>query len=807
MEKTSIGLKATPVPGGFPSDLIAPDKKGKMWCLKYMKAFHSEHTTGAGRIMRNAAAQYEKWRAYANGRQPIDQYKDMMGIREVDGKRKQSWRNLDWNILPVVPKFKEILINKLLERKKKFKIRAIDMYSVNKERQERNKIMQYMIDQKDLQQWQQQTGVEIQSPIEPGMPVPQNERQLDLYMDIFPKQREALELYDELALCFSVNDWEQIEKEIATDIVEVGIAGTRTYIDSNGYIKIRRVDVSRAICNGVEKPDFSDLIRVGEYVPMTISELRQMAPAGTFTEKDLAILAAKSSGRAYNYSPSVTTVNNSAILSYPYDHERVNTLWGQWFSADHWAHVSIKRPGEGTKVEKKDNPFWLQKKGYTDGSYTDFWKTQGEDRTIVRNEIRNVYQAVWVVDTDYVFNYGLKTNMPRAAKSLADTKLDYNFYTLNFDSPMRLVEPIADNVQLNWLQFQHHVANSKPDGILISKEAIGTVTIGGKGGLVLEADDLLRLYHEKGSYVYKGMDASGRPLPFKPIEAIKNGMSDAAERHFQMIIQGIGLIRDVLGLNEITSASTPNPDTGKAVAEQAVEASDIALKSMKYAHHRIYENTGKTVAMLVPDARKLGRNPGWIEALGEESQKYWEGNADLTFTDFSLVLEEAFNEDQKKMVMDAATASLKGSGNGFLLPQDIYLIQQEDNPDRAYLLLDAKSRQRQEEEHQRAISLQEQNAQVQLQANSQLEKQKQDTIQMTEQFKDAEMQRTMAIETHKFQLKSIQTKLEAGIALDENDKLLYGELMKISAQGRIDLAKQQLANQAKIKTAAKSKAA
>src|SRR6187399_1966694 len=107
MEKNS--LKSEPSENyGFPSHLIPADKKGKEWCLKYIKAFYKEHTNAGGKVLRSAFEQYEIWRAYANGKQPIDQYKQWMGVIATAGKKQISWKNLDWNILPLIPKFKKI---------------------------------------------------------------------------------------------------------------------------------------------------------------------------------------------------------------------------------------------------------------------------------------------------------------------------------------------------------------------------------------------------------------------------------------------------------------------------------------------------------------------------------------------------------------------------------------------------------------------------------------------------------------------------------------------------------------------------
>src|SRR5579872_1889061 len=98
---------------GYPSHDIPFTKKDKKWHLQYIKAFNREFTTGNSQILRWAYQEYQKYRLYARGKQPIDQYKDLLGVRKRHGKKDQSWRNLDWNILPIFPKFKKIIKNRL----------------------------------------------------------------------------------------------------------------------------------------------------------------------------------------------------------------------------------------------------------------------------------------------------------------------------------------------------------------------------------------------------------------------------------------------------------------------------------------------------------------------------------------------------------------------------------------------------------------------------------------------------------------------------------------------------------------------
>lgn len=130
MTSTTTTEKKVSVDFGFPSHMIPQVKKDKKWCLQYLKAFHKEFTNGAGGKIHE---DYATWRLYANGKQPIDQYKELMGIRKRKGKWDPSALNLDWRILSVMPRMKAVIKNKILSEPYEIMIKAIDQVSMTEE--------------------------------------------------------------------------------------------------------------------------------------------------------------------------------------------------------------------------------------------------------------------------------------------------------------------------------------------------------------------------------------------------------------------------------------------------------------------------------------------------------------------------------------------------------------------------------------------------------------------------------------------------------------------------------------------------
>lgn len=799
--------KPTGVNYGYPSHQVPPNQKNKAWCLQYMKAFNNEFTTGNSQILRWAYQQYLDWRLLANGRQPIDQYKDSLGIKRRHGKRDQSWRNLDWSILPIMPRFKAVIKNRLKKLPREIMLQAIDSTSIEQDSTRYAQIMEHMVNQEFHETMSGQvTGYKHSSPFEKGEPIPQSSEQIQMYMKMYPKNKYIMYMLDQIDMSFLQSDWKQIEDELLDDLLDVGITSTKAYIDVLGRIRVRKRIPEQTICNPCIHNDFSDLIRVGEYVSMTMSELRASVPKGTFSEDDLARIATQSSGR--NYTSIMSQAYLLSNYRYPWDHEKITVLQGEWFSADDVAYVMSQNNNGNMSLGKRDNPYWLDSKGLSDQEYASFYREKGENREIIRNTVNNVYQASWIVDTEFIYDYGRQSNMIRAINSINDCKLGTSMYTTNFDSYTRRCEPILHNIQINWLNFQHQLSQAKPRGIAIERRALQAVEV---GGTKLKIEDILQMYAETGSFIYVGTDQHGRPYPFKPIEELQGGISDAAKQYLEFILADINMLRAILGLNDATDASQPDPDMGKKLAEIAVSNTDNALGDLYHAFINIYENTAKKVCMLVPDAEGRGHSAGKEMALGSDAHEFFLDNRNLSLMDFALSVDAGISDEVRQVLRGFIGAAMRTPENpSGILPEDAFLIEQEKNIYRAYQLLAQKRKQREEEEQQKQV----QNMQVQAEGNKQtalaVEQEKQRTLMLdVEAYKEKsniDRDNQIAIDTNKGAIQIELAKITAKAGLTETDQQVMGKLAETELKGHVELGKARIqaeaAKQKKKETAA-----
>ena len=97
----------------FPSQVVSDAKKESLeYGLEVAKAienewFHGQHTNRYHSLKNR----FHELRLYARGEQSVQKYKDELSING-----DLSYLNLDWNPVPIIPKFVDIVVNGIAER-------------------------------------------------------------------------------------------------------------------------------------------------------------------------------------------------------------------------------------------------------------------------------------------------------------------------------------------------------------------------------------------------------------------------------------------------------------------------------------------------------------------------------------------------------------------------------------------------------------------------------------------------------------------------------------------------------------------
>lgn len=772
---------------GFPSDFVSPEVKAskEFWLAVHNAVADKELTSENG--FRGEGAQNRDVinRAFCRAEQSIDEIKPQLGVRNKKTKNdpdaQVGYKVLSWDNLGIAPKFINVLIGKLLKQNNDVGINAIDKRAQDERRAKRMELKEYVINGKFLQDVTAQTGITFQTPVQDDViPPPENMGEIDMHMQMFYKEPYCLAVQDLLKEIAAQDNYENIAAEFARDLCEVGFGVTRVYPIGNKIMR-RRCMKERMGSSSTLKDNFEDVKWIYEDWDLTIGQLKEIA-ADQFTEKEYRQIAEKAT------SSNFGDINEQDYFRqhycYPWDNTKITVRDLVYFSPD-WQTYQVGQTQIGNVTfSKKEYDWWdkLQKKGVTEEAFN----AKNESK-VIRYPIDNQYQAMRIKGTDFVFNYGLCRDMLKNESTVGRTISPFTIYRLK-KPIIETVIPVIKNIQLNWMQYQHHAARSIPTGVSIEMSALKDISLEGAGGARLKPKEALRMYFDTGILVWRRVGADGTPNNWKPIEQLENGLNPAAAQHFQNIVNNINLLRDIVGLNELTDASTPNSEMGKAVATMASGASEDALRYLHFAFDQINLGTHEKTVMHITGMARAGLAPHYAEAIGMDSMATLQLMSDLTHHQLGCYLQK---KPSAEMQLRMAAYVAEGIKAQMLYPEEALEIENEPNVYRQIKLLKMyrtqKMRQAQEQA-QRDIQANTQSQITSAQAKAQSDAQIQEMDWAAKgQYEWTKAEAQMAVNKAKAAndafLVQMQITLETGQALTEEQERRVTELQKEAMRG------------------------
>jgi hypothetical protein len=679
--------------------------------MQYCKAAWSSFENDTPRsIFFHNRFNYEVYKQYAMGNQSLNKYKPLLG---VDEEATETWLNVDWSVIPIVPKFRRIALGRLNKVDYNIVATPIDPLA-NEETDAYFAGMKAKLLIRDQIKKVDPTLLES-----PSLQLTPNEakdmEELEMQMNYTFKHQMAIEAEQGIKLVLEQNSVEKMREKIREDFFDFGVGGYKEWIDSNGAIKIRTVNPRNILINHCKNKDFSDADYVGEIIEMSIADLKQQA-GNQFSEEEYEQIAQNHIGLFGNPKDWPTSYS---IYNKGYDKFKIRVLDIEFFSVNELVFEQ--------RIDRRGNKI--------------FAKAKYEDRNKRKEKFdrvayKVVYKGKWVVNTDFIYNYGLQTDMKRAKSSLMDTELSYHLYAPEFwdmraYGMMEQLIPIADAIQIAWYNLQNVINQARPKGIMIEMGALEDIPLG-KGGKQLTPMKVLDLYNKTGTLVYRKSDAQGRATNYKPIEELENGLGRDVMSYWQIIQNNIQLLRDITGLNELTDGSTPDPRTLTTVAKLAYEGTNNALTHIVQGEKKLLESLSNAVVLRLQDVVLKGEVKGYLRSLGSNTLNFIRINPNIHLHEYGIILEDKPTDDQRAMLMQQVQAS---QINGLLDIEDAIIIQNTDNLKVAQQLLAYKVKKRREDEEAKAMRMQEMNAQVQQQSAMVAEQAKQQTIQVEGQVK------------------------------------------------------------------------
>lgn len=702
----------------YPPASIDPRAKGYDWCLAYTKAAYKDSFgyMPFGQI-NTGNLKMSEIKMYCLGKQSVDKYKKMFS---PGSPTNESWRAIDFTPLGAMCKFREIGISKILQKKFDFQAFAIDPLAKSEEDAYFNEMKVKLM----MREAAQKAGSEMaESPLlapQPGEP--EDMEQLQMQKDFGYKHAMGIQAEKAINLVYYQNGYDEIRNQVAENLYDYGIAGITQYIDENGMTKLRVVNPEYLGLSYCEKKDFSDLIHWFEIVPTYVADL-----APYYTKDQLDDICKKAINK--NGNPNVYVPFNG-FFNQAWNRFKVMVLQIKFLSYNDTVYKE-ERDGRGNKrfgkSSYKNKQFLsvnqsgsLQQEEVETTEEKDYFEPltengeNGEASPKYINSTRKVrYKASWVIDTDYMHNWGLDENQNRKLSSWWDTDLDIQLYApifhrMQFTGMAERLIKLEDQACMTWFNLQNLSNKLIPYLINLDMNAVEGAFPFGKGGDKASPSEVVDFIFSNFVVPYRSTDLLSRNPNYKPVSIEATGQLAAFAQLYERLAHIIDMMRQLSGLNEATDGSTINPKNLNSTNYSMIESTNNALYLISEAEKSILIRTADAIVQKVQIAVKLGKVEGYAKALGGYAIDFFSINPDIALHEIGVFIEEAPTNEQREALW--TDASLKES-QGLLTIGDKAFIMTVRNLKDAYSILDYKIKKRQEEAHLKQIQLlQEQSA-------------------------------------------------------------------------------------------------
>lgn len=749
--------------GIYPPHDINPRDKDMNWGIRYAKAAWSDWNYTVPRTcFFNAADKYQELRLYAQGKQPINKYKKLMN---VDEQTNNTWLTVDWSVRPIVPKLRDIVISKMIQREYNIVCTPIDPEA-------KGELDQFYADTKAkiaMRKVVEQQAPELASHpmLQPQQGDPLDFEELEMRMEFGEQFNRSKDAEQAIQLAFYWNNFRLFRREIHGDWFDCGPSGYKAWLDKDNRPKFRKPNPEAVITNYCRFPDFRDMIHAGEVVDVSLIDLAAMKDDDgntVFSDEQIQLIKENIAGNWAN--PSLVGRNTNYYR--PYDKQMVKVLDMQFFS---YNELNYER-----NVNRRGNVMFNE---------ADWEKRNNKKDKYLRKRIKVVYEIKWIIGTDLAYDFRLKKDMRRSRdpKKMAETTLDYKFYAPSFYemrtlSYMERLMPLVDEYQMTNYKIQNALNRMVPNGWWIDLDALENVALN-KGGTNLKPVDLLQMFYETGVLAGRSKDVMGDNVNYKPVIPIDNNSYEQLRVMYEHMQIVLAQMQSIIGLNELTDGSTPNPKTLNGVASIAVDSTNNSLYPLQFAERFLVEQLANDVMMLMQQAVKKGPVEGFAKALNTNSLHFIKVSEELPLREYGIMLDEKPTDDQKQLLLMQIQ---QDQAAGLLDSADALYIMNVYNVKQAQQMLAYKVRKNKEAAEKAKMMINQQTIQGQQQSAMMTEQAKQQTLQMEWSLKMQYMEREKQLEA---MLQDRELQIKYGINNDNNRTKLAETAMDNESKERI----------------------
>lgn len=735
-------VEVTINPQTFPSQYVSDaEKNTKEFGLRIGQAiqyewFRNDHN---GKFF-SQWEEFHKLRLYARAEQSVAKYKNELAVNG-----DLSYMNLDWSVVPIIPKFIDIVVNGAIDRKYEIRAFAQDAMSADKKNKYQESIEADMVSKEVLMNIKDSFGVDAFSTDPENLP--SNDEELQLHMQL--SYKAGVEIAEEVAIntIFEENKYDDIRRRLLYDATTLGVCTAKhNFLPGHG-VKIEYVDPANTVYSYTEDPNFNDCFYWGEIKTVPTSELIKIDP--TLNKDDLEKISKhgqawynKYKGREY-YDASMFSHDTTTLLYFNYKTNKKFVV-----------KKKIKEDGTESFIKKSDD-----------------WNPMPEDMdkgNFEKVERNNIvwYEGVMVMGTNFVLDWKLSKNMVRPKSAGQDALPNYvscapRMYKGNIESLLRRMMPFGDLIQLTHIKLQQVIQRVVPDGVFIDADGINEVDLG--NGAKYAPEDALRMYFQTGSVIGRSFTQDGEFNNARvPIQELnKNSGQSKIGSLVNSYNHYLQMLRDVTGLNEARDGSSMDPDSLVGLQKLAALNSNTATRHINDSVLDLTRDLATSMSLRISDILENAEfKDEFAMKIGKYNVSMLEDIKSLHMHDFGVFIEMMPDEEEKQQLEGNINIALSKE---LIDLDDAIDIRNIKNLKLANQLLKVKKKKRQDERQKYEMS----KIQQQQEANMQSQ---QMAAEMAIQKIQMEAQAKMQVEQAKagFEIEKMRNQAELkGVLMDK----------------------------------------
>ena len=544
---------------------------------------------------------------FARGEHSIDQFKSRAIPSETE------YITIDYSVSTPLPKMLRITRQNIYNHPYKPQVKPYDSIVETKYEEEKNKVLGRMVIANQIDELVSSGVVPEEIKLDNRISSsPRDQKEAKAYLDTTFQVMEAIALEKIIRHGFDANNMPSIEKKMVRDLVENATIAVKAYADENQEFKIEHLDLLDIITSYCEMDDFSDMTHVGARKFITVGEFRERM-SGRIGEQEIFEIAKQNIGNRVNKTGDFRFPNKN------YFHELTN---------------SERRAIESVMIElfdfeclESDKTTYKEKELDTGGfdfskKSADYKGTSPKTKS-VSGYIEKIYAGTWVVDTNYMLEWGMKPNVIRKIRNGVYKEKPCFSYILRKPNMIEMknssmceeVIPHIEQMIVYSIKLQHFVAVSNPPGYIIDIAAL-VAALPGMGMDNYKPSDAAEITRVLGNAYYSSITEDGEQLINQtPVRYNPTNLGDGVLALVELYNVELAKVKDILGLNQSVDASQPDERTAVAAQQMAFTAHKSSIKEYQDAYLEVVDEVAERAAYVGQMAIQSNKEPEYIKQL------------------------------------------------------------------------------------------------------------------------------------------------------------------------------------------------